>query len=213
MAVSVTLRQEKKVFTDTFLAVSTITGASPSGYFPIFVLSENGGDPTSERFDRVATINDTALMAENPLTRFQSTAGGIFTAAVPTDTITILNAPETWFETFFTQAKFTIVAVSGGLDRVDVSGTLPFPTALGNANWELRSAFGTLKAQGTGNARAIRNDLAITTFLRRHMNLTFADVKRASDHVNAVSTFVQDLIDDLNVDVDAFTGIETEVVT
>jgi hypothetical protein len=213
MTVTATLRQEKKVLIDEFLAVSTITGASPSGYFPLFVLSENQGISVSERFDRVATLNDVSNLVENTLTRFESKAGGIFTGVTTAHKLTILSAPTRWFDTFFTQAIFDIAAVSGGFDRIDIVSALPFPTTLDDVDWEVRDFLNNLIASGTADAQCIRDDLAVTTFKRRHLNLVFPDVTSATNHVNSVNTFVEDVIRDANVATDAFTGIETDVFT
>jgi hypothetical protein len=213
MSVTVTLRQEKITLSDKFVSVSWITSASPVGYYPIFVVSENIGDPTDERFERVASLNDLATYEEAPLGIIASPGafGGIGAAAG--DELEITNAPDYWFDTFLTVAKFTVDYVDPSGDWMAIVTTVPFPTALDAVAWTLRGPGGTpIRGSGTG-AKCHRETGGPTTYLRRHWTGVFTEVKAASDHVEAISSFVKALIDDANEDADQFSGVETEVIS
>ena len=215
MSVTVTLRQEKITLSDKFVSVSWITLANPSGYYPLFVVSENIGDPTNERFDRVATLNDLATYVEAPAHVIASPGafGGISAAAG--DELEITNAPDYWFDSFLTVAKFTVDYVDPSGDWMAIDAGLPFPTALDAVAWTLRGPGGTpTRGSGTG-AKCHREGggSGPTTYLRRNWTAVFTDVKAASDHVKAISAFVNSLVDDANEDADQFSGVETEVIS
>jgi hypothetical protein len=214
MSVTVTLRQEKITLSDKFVSVSWITSASPAGYYPIFVASENIGDPTSERFERVATLNDLATYEENPLQLIRSPGAFNGIGAAVGDVLTIDNAPDYWLDSYLTVAKFEVVEVDPSGNYLAVDGGQPFPTALGDVSWTLRdSSDVTFRGDGTG-AQVTRAILTgSTTYLRRHWTGVFTEVKAASDHVAAISSYVQALIDDANEDADQFSGVETEVIS
>lgn len=211
MSVTATLRQEKITLSDKFVAVSRITAANPVGYFPVLVVSENIGNPVDERFDRVATLNDLATYSENALRKITAGTPGDFNGigAVAGDVLTITSAPTSWLDTFLTVAKFVIATVDP--DYLILQATDDFPTALDAVAWTLRDSTDvTLRGSGTG-AQCVRETLTgATTYLRRHLNRTFTEVKAASDHVDAVSSFVEALIDAANEDVDQFAGVQTE---
>lgn len=206
MSVTVTLRQEKITLADKFVSVSWITSANPMGYYPLFVLSENIGDPTSERFERVATLNDLATYQENPLIKIS--APGAFGGAVVGAMLEITNAPDYWLHTYLPTAEFTVAYVDPGGDYLLVQDAQPFPTALDNVSWAL-----SVGGSGTGAKCTRETTTGLTTYLRKHLTRYFTEVKAASDHVEAVSSFVQSLVNDANEDADQFSGVETEVIS
>lgn len=211
MAVSVTLQHDKLTLTDTFAAVSRVTTASPVGYYPLFVLSENVAvGPTSERFERVATLNDLATLSENRLQRLLAGTAGEFTGLgiVAGDILTIDSAPDYWIDSVLTQAKFEVSAATA--DYVDIVTTADFPTALANVSWTIRnSADVALRGTGT-NGSCVRLDTGTTTFLRRRVTRVFDEVTAATNHVSSVSSYVEALIEDANSDADQFSGVVTE---
>lgn len=213
MSVTVTLRQEKITLSDKFVSVSWITAANPSGYYPLFVVSENIGDPASERFERVATLNDLATYEENPLIVLRDPGAFGSLGAIAGDKIQIVNPPDYWWHTYLPEdTRFVVSAVHA--DYLTIQSGVPFPTALGDVQWILRNAAQTIYKGGGSSGQCTRQDLTgPTTYLRRHLTRHFTEVKAASDHVEAVSSFIQALIDDANEDVDQFSGIETEVIS
>jgi hypothetical protein len=211
MSVTATLRQEKITLSDLFVAVSRITAANPAGYYPVFVVSENIGDPTNERFDRVASLNDLATYSENPLRKIMAGTPGDFSGlgATAGDLLEITNAPDHWLDSFLTAAKFVIATVDP--DYLILQTTEDFPTTLDNATWTLRNAAETVvRGSGTGAKCVRETTTGATTYLRRHLTQIFEEVKAAADHVKSVSAFVEALIDDANEDVDQFSGVQTE---
>jgi hypothetical protein len=218
MSVTVTLRQEKITLSDKFVSVSWITLASPTGYYPLFVVSENIGDPTDERFERVATLNDLATYVENPLQLIRSSGAfkspPLSSAPVVGDILEITNAPDYWFDTYLTVAKFEVVEVDPSGNWMAIDAGAPFPTALDTVAWTLRNAAETV-TRGSGTGAQVTREVLTgdTTYLRRHLTRTFTEVKAASDHVEAISSFVKALIDDANEDADQFSGVETEVIS
>lgn len=214
MDVTVTLRQEKITLSDKFIALSEITAATPVGYYPVFVVSENLGDPTDERFDRVATLNDLASYTEDPLNTIVSTGAFSGIGAVPGDILEVTNAPDYWLSALLPVAKFTVAEVDPSGNYLKVSwATQPFPTALGSVVWTLRNSTETItRGSGTG-ATCRRDDTGLTTYLRRHLTQVFTEVKTAADHTRAVLAWVQSLIDGANTDADQFAGIDTEVIS
>jgi hypothetical protein len=211
MTVSVTLRQEKITLLDKFVSVSWITVANPAGYFPLFVVSENAGDPADERFDKVATLNDLATYAENRLIKFECTVpGGVLVG----DLLVIANAPDYWFDTYLTAAKFVVASIDSAY--VLVSSTVPFPTALDGVNWSFWDPTETSQrgTSGTGG-RCVRETLTgALTYLRRHLTKTFVEIKAAVDHVDSISAFLNSLIDAANLDATSFTPPPyTEVIS
>jgi hypothetical protein len=212
MSVTATLRQEKITLSDMFVAVSRVITASPAGYYPIFVVSENVGDPTNERFDRVASLNDLTVYVENPLRKIVADTPGEFggIGAAPGDILEVTNAPTYWLDSFLTTPRFLVATVDP--DYLVLQSTEDFPTALDEATWRLYDSTGmTLRGSGS-NAQCVRETTTgPTTYLRRHLTQTFTEVKAATDHVNSVSAFVGALIDDANIDADQFSGVQTEV--
>lgn len=213
MSVTVTLRQEKITLSDKFVSVSKVTSANPSGYYALFVVSQNIGDPTSERFDRVATLNDLATYEENSLIIIRSTGAFSGIGAVVGDILTIDSAPDYWFDTYLTAAKFEVIEVDPSGNYLAIAGSQPFPTALDVVEWTLRDSTDvTLRGSDIG-ATCTREVLTgNTTYLRRHLTQVFTEVKVAADHVKAVSAFINSLVDDANEDADQFLGVETEVI-
>jgi hypothetical protein len=211
MSVTATLRQEKITLADKFVAVSRITAASLAGYFPLFVVSENIGNPVDERFERVATLNDLATYSENPLRKITAGTPGDFNGigATAGDILEITTEPDYWLDNFLTVAKFVIATVDP--DYLILQSTEDFPTVLDNVSWILRNSTETVtRGSGTG-AQCVRETLTgATTYLRRHLTRTFTEVKAASDHVDSVSSFVEALIDNANEDADQFDGVQTE---
>ena len=212
MSVTVTLRQEKLTLSDKFVSISWITAASPVGYYPLFVVSENLGDPTDERFEGVATLNDLVTYEENPLIRIECAPP---VGAIAGDRLEITNAPDYWFDSFLTVAKFTVTLVDFGDDYMTIETAVPFPTALADVSWTLRDATETtVRGSGTG-ARCVREVVTgLRTYLRRHLTKTFTEIKAAVDHVDAVSAFLNSLVDAANADASPFTPPPyTEVIS
>lgn len=211
MSVTATLRQEKITLSDKFVAVSRITAANPVGYYAVFVVSENIGNPTDERFERVASLNDLTTYSENALRRITAGTPGDFSGigATAGDVLEITNAPDYWLDSYLTVAKFIIATVHP--DYLILQTTEDFPTALSGASWTLRNSTETVvRGSGTG-AQCVREILTgATTYLRQHLTRTFTEVKAASNHVDAISAFVKALIDAANEDVDQFSGVQTE---
>lgn len=212
MSVTATLRQEKIVLSDKFVSVSRVTAANPVGYYPVFVVSENLGNPVDERYDRVASLNDLASYGENALRRITAGTPGDFNGigATSGDILEITNPPDYWTDSFLTVTKFVITTVDP--DYLILQATEDFPTVLDGASWTLRDSADTIvRGSGTG-AQCVRETLTgATTYLRRHLTRTFTEVKAASDHVDAVSAFVEALIAAANEDADQFDGVQTEI--
>lgn len=211
MSVTATLRQEKITLSDKFVAVSRMTAASPAGYFPLFVVSENIGNPVDERFERVATLNDLATYNENALRKIVAGTPGDFggIGATAGDVLEITTEPDYWLDTYLTVAKFIIATVDP--DYLILQSTEDFPTVLDNVSWVLRNSGETVTRGSGSGAQCVRETLTgATTYLRRHLTRTFTEVKAASDHVDSVSSFVEALIDDANEDADQFDGVQTE---
>lgn len=215
MSVTVTLRQEKITLSDKFVAISQITAANPDGYYPVFVVSENIGDPIDERFDRVATLNDLTTYSENPLNVIFSTGAFSGIGAIPGDVLEITNAPDYWQSILLPVAKFFVTDIDPSGDFLVIDWFVqPFPTALGACSWTLRNATETIVRGSGTNARCIREDrTGDTTYLRRHLTRVFTEVKAAANHDKAVLAFVQALIDDANEDANQFSGVVTEVIS
>ena len=211
MSVSVTLRQEKTILTDSYRVVSWITAASPVGLFPLFLVKE-GVDAYNEEFGGVADLDDLANYVENPLVTLVADVAGEFATAAAGNPITITNAATAapaWFDTYFTAATFTIAEVDAGGDWIKVESTKPFPTAIGSGlSWNYNS--GVLV--GT-NAACRREDTAEDTFLRRHFTSLLGSVIKAESRVASIKTYVQSIVNASNVHGEVFEGIETDTYT
>jgi hypothetical protein len=220
MATSVTLRQEKTILTggssDLYRVVSRITVADPTGMYPLFKVAKGIYDYT-EIYQSVVGIDDLTKYTENELTTLQAASPGEFTAvgAAPGDTLNITNpatVPE-WFDSFFTTASFILDGIGAGGDFVaiqDSSQGPPLPTATSGLDWEVRAPGGALKGTGTG-AYTRRNNLADTTYLRRHWTSVLDSVAAGGARVSAIKALVESLVEAAKVQDISFAGVQTTV--
>ena len=205
MAVTVTLQQERSILGAKYRVRSTVISAIPDGLYSIFVLTA-GLSVTEEEYLRVATLEDLEVYVEVPLVRLEAGTPGQFSAIPPGASITITNAatvaPE-WFDSSFTSAVFTVAAVGGGGNYLDVVATKPFPTAVSGLAWSCGTS-------GTG-AKCYRQDTSKTTWFRRHLVMRYGDVAQASAHATAVKTMLDKLVQDSKTHGTQFVGVETTV--
>jgi len=209
--VTVTLRQEKTLLTNSYCVTSWITSADPSGMYPLFVVNPGPADEV-ELWERVATLEDLAKYVENPLIRLEATTPGQFLSigAITGDHLIIPSPPAAWMNTNFVSATFVVTYVEPTGNYVLVNSVKPFPRAEANVAWTLKDSTEAV-TRGTGTGKTYRY---ITTgsdpFLRRHWTQEFDTVQRALDRVSSNEVYVSSLVNQANIHGATFAGVETE---
>lgn len=220
MSVSVTLRQEKRILTEGgegdetvvgYALTSWITVANPDGMYPLFVVT-SGVDPEDEYWERVATLEDINLYAENRLIRFVADTAGYFNTIGTQvgDKFVIDNPPNGWINTNFTEAKFTVATVDLSGNYIEVAAAVPFPSAVADLEWTMYNSTESM-TRGSGTGYACREDTTSSeTFLRRHWFEVFDNIAKAEDREGSNASFVKALVDSANQRGTEFEGVDTE---
>lgn len=216
MLISVTIRQEKTILSDSFRVVSWITDASPSGLYPIFVIDEGSAGSYDEIWLRVADLDDLAKYTEQSLTRITSKISGEFAGigAVPSDKLIVTTSIPEWIDTYVTDQVFTVEYVDPAGDYLLIYETKPFPTARNDLAWSLKdNTQSILRSVGINATSHRRDPTSSMPFLRRHWTQTFATVTKASGRIISNEAFVEALVNVSKVHGVVFEGIDIETFT
>jgi len=211
MVASVTLFQKRSVLGDQYRVESVIQLANPVELYRAFVAQYDLAPyPWEEYFVRVATLEDLAKYAENPLADFRESGFDPDAESVTpfTDFLDVDPKPADWYpDVPGTVATFQIVAV----DTARVLVTPEFPRALNGLSWSVRHGANPPFASGTAGEAGPQTRTEGSLYLRRHWLALYNLVSEAEAHALAVDTGVNSLAVAANTTPPPFAGSDTKV--